>query len=127
MAEGLCRFWHHETLVAASAGIERHGLNPHAVTVMAEIGIDISAQQSKTTLALADTAFDFVITVCGHADEKCPVFPARTKVIHRAFDDPPRLARTAQTAEEALDHYRRVRDEISDFVRKLPQTMDFLA
>jgi arsenate reductase len=124
MAEGLCRHIHGERIDAASAGIETHGLNPNAVKVMAEIGIDISNHQSKTVNDLGDEPFDFVITVCGHAHETCPFFPARTRVIHQGFDDPPFLAKDAETEEEALGHYRRVRDEIRDFIEKLSDILD---
>ncbi len=91
-------------------------MNPYAIRAMAEQGIDISGHQSKTVAELGDEPFDFVITVCGHADESCPVFPARTRVIHRGFDDPPRLAEAETTDTGRLVHYARVRDEIEKFV-----------
>jgi arsenate reductase len=94
-----------------------------AVKVMAEVGVDISTHYSKTTAELGDQKFDFVITVCGDADENCPFFPARTRVIHHGFDDPPRLAAGAADEEEALVHYRRVRDEIRDYIRSLPEEL----
>jgi len=121
MAEGLCRHLRGDCIEAASAGIETHGLNPLAVRVMNEIGIDISGQQSKTVDDLGNREFDCVITICDHANETCPFFPARTKVIHRGFDDPPRLAANASCEEEALPHYRRVRDEIKQYVLSLPE------
>jgi arsenate reductase len=124
MAEGFCRHLLAERFDCASAGIEKHGLNPLAVRVMAEVGIDISAHFCKTTAELGDLNFDFVITVCGHADENCPYFPARTRVIHHGFDDPPKLAKGAASEEEALGHYRRVRDEIRDFIKTLPEDLD---
>jgi arsenate reductase len=120
MAEGWCRHLLPDVFDCASAGIEKHGLNPLAVKVMAESGVDISAHCSKTTAELGDEEFDFVITVCGHADENCPFFPAKTKVIHHGFDDPPKLAANAGSEEEALGHYRRVRNEIRDFIQLLP-------
>jgi len=120
MAEGWCRHLVSDRFDCASAGIERHGLNPLAVKVMAEAGVDIASHTSKTTAELGDQEFDFVITVCGHADENCPFFPAKTKVIHHGFDDPPKLAEGAGDEEEALVHYRRVRDEIRDFIQLLP-------
>jgi arsenate reductase len=107
-----------------SAGLEKHGLNPFAVKVMREIGIDISSHLSKTVDDLADRKFDYVVTVCGHANETCPVFPAQTRVIHRGFDDPPKLALGAASEEEALGHYRRVRDEIKSFVETLPEALE---
>ena len=124
MAEGLCRALRGDLLEACSAGIEKHGLNPNAVKVMAEIGIDISSQQSQTLEEFGDDEFDFVVTVCGHAHETCPWFPAKTAVVHRGFDDPPALARDAASEEEALDHYRRVRDEIREYILTLPAALD---
>ena len=123
MAEGLCREICGDVIEPASAGIETHGLNPLAVKAMQEIGVDISGHQSKTVDDLPDPAFDYVITVCGHADETCPVFPARTRVIHQGFDDPPRLAADAPSEEDAMVHYRRVRDEIKDYVLTMPAVL----
>jgi arsenate reductase (thioredoxin) len=123
MAEGLCRALRGDVIEAYSAGIETHGLNPNAVRVMGEIGIDITGQWSKTLDDLADVTFDYVVTVCGHAHETCPIFPGRATVIHRGFDDPPRLAAAARSEEEALGHYRRVRDEIREFVLTLPEAL----
>ncbi len=123
MAEGFCRALKGEVIECASAGIETHGLNPHAVTVMHEVGVDISGHHSKTVEALGDREFNYVVTVCDDASETCPFFPARTAVVHRGFDDPPKLAADAATPEEALDHYRRVRDEIGQFVRSLPDSL----
>ena len=102
MAEGWARHLRGDVIEPCSAGIETHGLNPHAVRVMAEAGVDISKQESKHVDELKDVRFDYVVTVCGHADERCPSFPGRTKVIHVGFDDPPRLARDARTEQEAL-------------------------
>ncbi len=124
MAEGLCRHLKGEQVQVASAGIERHGLNPLAVKVMAELGIDMTQQWSKTTDELADSRFDYVITVCGHAHESCPIFPALIRVIHHGFDDPPYLAQHAASEDEALTHYRRVRDEIRDYILTLPEALD---
>jgi arsenate reductase len=123
MAEGLCRELRGNVLEAASAGIEKHGLNPDAVLVMGELGIDISQQQSKTLDDLGGDEVDYVVTVCGHAHDTCPRLPARSAVIHRSFDDPPALAREAASREEALAHYRRVRDEIREFVLTLPESL----
>ncbi len=120
MAEGLCRHFQGDVIEPYSAGIENHGLNLLAVKVMREIGIDISTQHSKTVDDLGIKEFDYVVTVCGHAHETCPFFPAKTKVIHRGFDDPPKLAAGAANEEEALSHYRRVRDEIKDCILNLP-------
>jgi len=124
MAEGFCRHLKGELIEVSSAGIETHGLNPLAVQVMKEVGIDISHHKSKTVEELGDTEFDYVITVCGHASESCPVFPAKTRIIHQGFDDPPQLAKQAKTKEEVLDCYRRVRDEIKAYVLTLPESLE---
>ena len=106
---------------AYSAGIETHGLNPRAVKVMGEAGVDISGHHSKTLEEIPVDELDCVVTVCGHAHETCPVLPGKTKVVHVGFEDPPKLAQDAKTEEEALDHFRRVRDEIRRFVETLPE------
>ena len=116
MAEGWARHLKGDRIEAYSAGIETHGLNPDAVRVMAEAGVDISGQRSKHVSELREIEFDYVVTVCDHAHESCPVFPGKAKVIHVGFDDPPRLAANAKTEEERLAPYRRVRDEIRAFV-----------
>lgn len=122
MAEGWARHLMGEKIEPFSAGIEAHGMNPNAVKVMAEAGVDISGQSSKLANTLEDVPFDLVITVCGHADEHCPAFLGKSRVVHVGFDDPPKLAKTAATEEEALGHYRRVRDEIRAFVEaRLPE------
>lgn len=123
MAEGWTRHLKGDKIEPYSAGIETHGLNQTAVQVMAEAGVDISQQRSKHVVELAAIEFDYVVTVCGHADENCPHFPCKTKVLHVGFDDPPKLAQAAKTEEEALGHYRRVRDEIKAFVETLPESL----
>jgi len=120
MAEGWARALKGDAIEAYSAGIETHGLNPNAVKVMAEAGVDISGHRSECVDNLMAVPFDYVVTVCGHAHETCPVFPGNARVVHVAFDDPPKLAQSATTEEEALGHYRRVRDEIRAFVETLP-------
>ena len=122
MAEGWARTLKSAELVAYSAGIEKHGLNPNAVRVMQEAGVDISGQESNTVDEL-DAEFDVVVTVCGHADNNCPTFAGAPRVVHVGFDDPPKLAQSAETEEAALAHYRRVRDEIRDFVATLPSAI----
>lgn len=119
MAEGWARALAPESIDASSAGTHPTTLNPLAVRVMAEAGVDISAQRSKHVDDLAGVPFDLVVTVCDSAHESCPVFPGATRVEHVGFDDPPHLARDARTDEEALPHYRRVRDEIRRFVEAL--------
>jgi len=123
MAEGWARHLHGNTIEAYSAGMEARGLDFNAVAVMKEAGVDISEQRSKTVNELKDMNFDFVVTVCGHANERCPIFPGKVKVLHAGFDDPPKLAATGPDKEGALAHYRRVRDEIGDFVRTLPDIL----
>lgn len=123
MAEGWCRHLKGDLFDVYSAGIETHGLNPYAVKVMDEVGVDISKHRSKHVDELKDINFDFVITVCGHANENCPLFSGATKVFHVGFDDPPKLAKFAKSDEEALNCYRRVRDEIRDFISKLPDIL----
>ncbi len=123
MAEGWTRHLLGDQIEAYSAGLETHGLNPNAVKVMREEGIDISQHWSKHLDELSEIDFEFVITVCSHAHETCPAFPRDATVIHVGFDDPPRLARDARTEEEALDHYRRVRNEIKSFVESLPEAL----
>ncbi len=123
MAEGWARAMWGDRIEAHSAGIETHGLNPHAVHVMAEAGVDISAHRSKRVDDLMDLEFDLVVTVCGHAHETCPRFPGNARVIHVGFDDPPRLAESAENEAAKLDCYRRVRDQIKAFVETLPDVL----
>jgi len=120
MAEGWAKHLKADQVDACSAGIETHGLNPNAVRVMAEAGVDISRHRSQLVDEFLDADLDYVVTVCGHAHETCPVFPSRAVVVRIGFDDPPKLAAAARTEEEALDAYRRVRDQIRDFVEDLP-------
>jgi arsenate reductase len=123
MAEGWARALKSDVLQAYSAGIETHGLNPFAVRAMKEAGVDISGHQSTNVSDFSDIEFDYVITVCGHADEHCPIFSGDAVVIHKSFDDPPKLAADANTDEERMVHYRRVRDEIRAFVETLPESL----
>ena len=127
MAEGWSRKLKKDIIDAYSAGVEIHGLNSDAVKVMAEAGIDISGQKSKHINKFKDIDLDVVVTVCGHANETCPYFPPRCKVVHVGFDDPPKmaedLARQGKTKEEQLDCYRKVRDEIKKFVEGLPDNL----
>jgi arsenate reductase len=120
MAEGWARHLKGEAIEPYSAGIEKHGMNPHAVKVMAEAGVDLSKHFSKTLSDLNGVVFDYVVTVCGHADEHCPLFPGETKVVHVGFEDPPKLTKHLPDGEMKLAVYRRVRDEIRRFVETLP-------
>jgi arsenate reductase len=123
MAEGWARHLKSNAIEAWSAGIETHGMNPHAVAVMKEAGVDISGQHSKTPADIGPVEFDYVVTVCGHADENCPVFPGKTKVVHVGFEDPPKLTKHLPDGEEKLAVYRRVRDEIRKFIETLPEAL----
>jgi arsenate reductase (thioredoxin) len=120
MAEGWARHLKSDVIEPYSAGIEKHGMNPNAVKVMAEAGVDISRHYSKTPQDVGQVEFDYVVTVCGHADENCPVFRGKTKVVHAGFDDPPKLTKQLPDGEEKLAVYRRVRDEIRKFIETLP-------
>jgi arsenate reductase len=123
MAEGFTRALKGDEIEAVSAGIETHGLNQNAVKVMKEAGVDISSHKSQNINEFKDETFDYVVTVCGHAHETCPFFPGNSKVVHVGFDDPPKLALEFEKEEEKLNCYRRVRDEIKDFVSELPENL----
>jgi arsenate reductase (thioredoxin) len=123
MAEAWARYLHGNRLEPYSAGIEKHGMNPHAVKVMAEAGVDLSQHCSKTLDDLGPVPFDYVVTVCGHAHEHCPLFPGKTKVVHVGFEDPPKLTRHLPDGEEKWAVYRRVRDEIRRFIETLPDVL----
>lgn len=123
MAEAWTNALKGDRFEAWSAGVQPKGIDPRTVRAMAEAGIDISKQRSKDTDALGDTAFDYVVTLCDNAREACPFFPAGTRLMHRGFDDPPRLAENAAHDEEAMAPYRRVRDEIRAFVEGFPDAL----
>jgi arsenate reductase len=123
MAEGWARQLKGGVLDPYSAGTQPKTLDPLAVQVMADVGIDISTQQPKSLDAVLPLPFDYVVTVCRDAHETYPVFPGRARIVHRGFDDPPRLAATAKSREEALGHYARVRDEIKAFIEQLPDAL----
>lgn len=122
MAEGWLRRLKPDGFRAFSAGIEKSQVDPRAARVMAEAGVDLSGQYSKQVSELQGD-FDYVVTVCDSASEQCPVFPARTRVIHVGFEDPPKLAQSAAREEDALTHYRRIRDEIRDFVESIESVL----
>jgi arsenate reductase len=123
MAEAWTRELMGHEFEAYSAGVKPRDIDPRAVKAMSEVGIDISAQVSKEIETFGDLDFDYVVTLCDNARESCPYFPAKTRVMHRGFDDPPRLAADAENEEEAMAHYRRVRDEIKVFVENLPEAL----
>ncbi len=108
---------------AYSAGIAPKGVDPRAVKVMSEAGIDITTQTSKDIDSLGNMEFDYVVTLCDNANEACPFFPAKTKLMHHGFDDPPGLAKGEEDEEKALTHYRRVRDEIKLFIENLEEEL----
>lgn len=122
MAEGWTRFLWPDHFQAFSAGVESHGLNPMAVKVMAERGVDISKHHSKLLSELDHISFDLVITVCDHAAEACPLFPGTAQVVHHQFPDPPRLAQ-GKNAEDSLAIYGQVCDEIKAFIAHLPDLL----
>lgn len=120
MAEGWTHALKSNEIEVYSAGLETHGLNPNAVKVMAEAGVDISGQRSQHLDEFMDLDLDYVITVCDHAHETCPLFPGNAKVIHYSFDDPPKLSPPDASDAIKLEGFRRVRDEIKAFVETLP-------
>ena len=120
MAEGWAKKLLASKIQSYSAGTEPQSLNINAVKVMNESGVDISAHYSKSLESLESVPFDLVVTVCDDAALSCPKPPQGTRVIHVPFDDPPKLAKTAKSEAEAMQHYRRVRDEIEEFVLTLP-------
>ncbi len=113
MAEGLANQYLGDGFQAFSAGTEATIVNPLASKVLAELGIDSSGQRSKTLDEFAGESFDYVITLCGDANEKCPLFIGDVRRIHRGFDDPSRLK---GYEEELLPEFRRVRDEIREWL-----------
>lgn len=118
MAEGWAKTLKGNKYNFYSAGTETHGLNSRAVAVMQEAGVDISNHYSKTVSDLSEISFDYIFTVCGHANENCPYF-SEGKVIHVGFDDPPALSKNLEKAEDILNIYRQVRDEIKNFIENL--------
>ena len=124
MAEGFANQLKGDVIEGYSAGVDPHGMNTRAIQVMKEAGVDIGGHTSKHVDSLKNVSFDYVVTVCDNAHESCPLFPGKTKVVHVGFDDPPRLAKDAKSEEEALRHYRRVRDEIRSFIERLPEALN---
>ena len=123
MAEGLLRHLAGDRFEVMSAGTEATSVRPEATRAMAELGVDISGQSSKALERYLGETFDYVVTVCDDVHEACPVFPGRARMIHRGFDDPPKLAAAAKSREEALCQYARVRDEIKAFIEQLPEAL----
>jgi arsenate reductase len=119
MAEGWARRLLGERVEPYSAGVDPGALDLRAVAVMGESGVDISGHRAKPLSEVMHVPFDLVVTVCDRAQASCPLFPGPARVVHRGFDDPPRLAAGEASGTAALAHYRRVRDEIRTFVAKL--------
>ena len=114
MAEGYLRFFAGERALIKSAGVETHGVNPHAIEVMAEDGIDISGHTSNHVDEYTSIDFDFVITVCDNAKERCPILPGKAMTFHHNFPDP---AKTTGTREEIFQSFRSTRNLIKDYCR----------
>lgn len=123
MAEAWTRHLRRDAVEAWSAGTLPKSLDRRAVEVMREVGVDISEQRSKAVEELLDLELDYVVTVCDGAHESCPVFPGRARIVHRGFEDPPKLAEAAASEEEAMSHYRRIRDQIRELVEGLPDSV----
>ena len=115
IAEGYLRHFLGTRAEVFSAGVETHGVNPRAVQTMAEDGLDISGHASNLVDEYADIAFDYVITVCDNARERCPFFPARIKILHHNFPDP---AKATGTEAEIMAEFRRVRELIKVYCRE---------
>lgn len=128
MAEGWTRYLKGDQIDVYSAGIENHGLNDSAVEVMGEAGADISGHHSKHINELDGLKFDYIVTVCDHARESCPLFEGGGRMIHAGFEDPPALARAVAERggdrQAQLDCYRQVRDQIKAFVASLPEALE---
>lgn len=115
MAEGLLRTLHGDRYEAFSAGTKPTEVNPYAIKVMAEIGIDITSHRSKSVEEFRGIQFDYVVTVCDQARETCPFFPGAKKILHQSFEDP---SKEIGTDEMKLIVFRRLRDEIRDWIIK---------
>lgn len=124
MAEGWARYLKSDRIKPYSAGAEKRIIDPFAVKVMAEVGIDISGQKSKLINELEEKDFDYVVTICDDALEKCPIFHGKTKQLHHAFDNPPELVLRLDSEQDILRIYRRVRDEIRAFVDGMPENLN---
>lgn len=122
MAEGWIRHLSGDTVEAFSAGVETHGVNPNAVRVMKEAGIDISSHTSNHIDEYDGINFDVVITVCDHAREQCPVFPGAKKSYHNNFKDPANLEGSEETV---LNEFRKVRDEIRKYIAQLFRELNY--
>lgn len=122
MAEGWARALKSDSIDAYSGGTDPHRMNRLAIEAMREVGVDMTSHTSKHPDEIG-VVFDVVVTVCDSAHETCPVFPGGARVVHQGFDDPPKLAADAADDDEALPHYRRVRDEIRAYIETLPDAL----
>jgi arsenate reductase len=125
MAEGLLRHDSGDRFEVFSAGVSPTRVRPEAIAVMRELGIDLSAHHSKHVDEFAGQNFDYVLTVCDHARELCPVFPGETKTIHHSFVDPANFGGSEgdrQSEEDRLAVFRKVRDQIRDYLRTFPRS-----
>ena len=121
MAHGYLELFGKKSVEVYSAGVEIHGLNPFAVGIMSEDGIDISKNTSNHVDEYSNITFDYVITVCDNAKESCPFFPTQTKTIHHSFEDP---SKASGTAKELIAEFRKVRDEIKEFSKSLIEHLE---
>ena len=124
MAEGFTNHLRGDEFEAVSGGVTPQRVDPRAIKVMAEAGVDISGQSAKNLDQFIGQDFEWIVTLCDNARESCPFFPGRAKRVHRGFDDPPLMVAGAADEEEALAVYRRVRDEIRAMVEGLPESLD---
>jgi arsenate reductase len=115
MAEGYLRYFANTKAEIYSAGIETHGVNPKAISTMHEDGVDITKHTSNNVAEYAHIDFDFVITVCDHAQERCPFFPGKAQRLHHNFPDP---AKASGTDKEVMEQFRQVRQQIKDYCQK---------
>lgn len=120
IAEGFAKTYAPQDFIIKSAGIEQHGLNPKSVQVMQEVGIDISAQTSDLIDEETLKSSDYVITLCGDANDRCPILPPTVTRIHKGFNDP---AQTTGSPEEILDSFRETRDDIEEYIKIFIETV----
>ncbi len=123
MAEGWTHTLKADQIEIFSAGIRPKRIDPRAVLVMAEAGVNISHYTSKHVSEFKEVLFDYVVTVCADASEHCPILPGKSRIVHVGFDDPPKLAEQVDGEEEKLDCYRSVRDKIRAFAETLPESL----
>jgi arsenate reductase len=121
MAHGYLKYFGKEKVEVFSAGVEIHGLNPFAVGIMAEDGIDISKNTSNHVDEYSNINFDYVITVCDNAKESCPFFPSQTKTIHHSFEDP---SKASGSSKELIAEFRKVRNQIKEFSKSFIENLE---